>query len=103
MLFRSQAFYIPSGKVKNTNNVEVDYILYRPLQNNGGINNGMNVGIRLEDGKYVPLTILISKQSVLMDYVDIEDFKLVEKLEIFDNCRNIIETMSYALTNKDTN
>ena len=102
-LRKGQAFYIPSGKVKNTNNVEVDYILYRPLQNNGGINNGMNVGIRLEDGKYVPLTILISKQSALMDYVDIEDFKLVEKLEIFDNCRNIIETMSYALTNKDTN
>lgn len=102
-LRKGQAFYIPSGKVKNTNNVEVDYILYRPLQNNGGINNGMNVGIRLEDGKYVPLTILISKQSALMDYVDIEDFKLVEKLEIFDNCGNIIETMSYALTNKDTN
>ena len=102
-LRKGQAFYVPSGKVKNTNNVEVDYILYRPLQNNGGINNGMNVGIRLEDGKYVPLTILISKQSALMDYVDIEDFKLVEKLEIFDNCRNIIETMSYALTNKDTN
>ena len=100
---KGQAFYIPSGKVKNTNNVEVDYILYRPLQNNGGNNNGMNVGIRLEDGKYVPLTILISKQSALMDYVDIENFKLVEKLEIFDDSGNIIETISYALTNKDTN
>lgn len=102
-LRKGQAFYIPSGKVKNTNNVEVDYILYRPLQNNGGNNNGMNVGIRLEDGKYVPLTILISKQSALMDYVDIKNFKLVEKLEIFDDSGNIIETISYALTNKDTN
>lgn len=102
-LRKGQAFYIPSGKVKNTNNVEVDYILYRPLQNNGGNNNGMNVGIRLEDGKYVPLTILISKQSALMDYVDIENFKLVEKLEIFDDSGKIIETISYALTNKDTN
>lgn len=102
-LRKGQAFYIPSGKVKNTNNVEVDYILYRPLQNNGGNNNGMNVGIRLEDGKYVPLTILISKQSALMDYIDIEDFKLVEKLEIFDGSGNIIETISYALTTKDTN
>ena len=102
-LRKGQAFYIPSGKVKNTNTVEVDYILYRPLQNNGGNNNGMNVGIRLEDGKYVPLTILISKQSALMDYIDIEDFKLVEKLEIFDGSRNIIETISYALTTKDTN
>ena len=102
-LRKGQAFYIPSGKVKNTNNVEVDYILYRPLQNNGGNNNGMNVGIRLEDGKYVPLTILISKQSALMDYVDIENFKLVEKLEIFDDSGNIIETISYALITKDTN
>lgn len=102
-LRKGHTFYIPSGKVKNTNNVEVDYILYRPLQNNGGNNNGMNVGIRFEDGKYVPLTILISKQSALMDYVDIENFKLVEKLEIFDDSGNIIETISYALTNKDTN
>lgn len=102
-LRKGQAFYIPSGKVKNTNNVEVDYILYRSLQNNGGNNNGMNVGIRFEDGKYVPLTILISKQSALMDYVDIENFKLVEKLEIFNDSGNIIETISYSLTNKDTN
>ena len=65
--------------------------------------NGMNIGIRFENGKYVPLTILISKQSALMDYVDIENFKLVEKLEIFDDSGNIIETICYALTNKDTN
>ena len=101
-LRKGQAFYIPSGKVKNTNNVEVDYILYRTLHNNSGNNNGnsngMNVGIRFEDGKYVPLTILISKQSALMDYVDVEDFKLVERLEIIDGLGNIIETISYALT-----
>ena len=106
-LRKGQAFYIPSGKVKNTNNVEVDYILYRTLHNNSGNNNGnsngMNVGIRLEDGKYVPLTILISKQSALMDYVDIENFKLVERLEILDSTGEIIESISYALTNKDTN
>ena len=35
-LRKGQAFYIPSGKVKNTNNVEVDYILYRTLYNNSG-------------------------------------------------------------------
>lgn len=106
-LRKGQAFYIPSGKVKNTNNVEVDYIIYRTLHNNSGNNNGnsngMNVGIRLEDGKYVPLTILISKQSALMDYVDVENFKLVERLEILDSTGEIIESISYALTNKDTN
>lgn len=63
----------------------------------------MNIGIRYENGKYIPITILISKQSALMDYVDTEDYKLVEKLEILDGLGNIIETISYALTNKDTN
>lgn len=96
-LRKGQAFYIPSGKVKNTNNVKVDYILYRTLDNN----NGMNLGVRRESGKFVPLTILISKQSSLMNYVDIENFKLVEKLEITDMRENVIETISYALSNKD--
>ena len=49
----------------------------------------------------MPLTILIHKQSALMDYVDIEDFKLVERLEILDSSGNVIETISYALANKD--
>lgn len=102
-LRKGKTFYIPSGKVKNTNNVNVDYILYCTLLNNNGNDNGMNVGIRFENGKYVPLTILISKQSALMDYVDIKDFKLVERLEILDKSGDIIETISYALTNKDTN
>lgn len=102
-LRKGKAFYVPSGKVKNTNDVEVDYIMYRTLynnsENNNGNMNGMNVGIRFENGKYVPLTILISKQSSLMNYIDSKDFKLVEKLEIFDNSENIIETISYGLTN----
>lgn len=106
-LRKGRAFYIPSGKVENTNNVEVDYILYRTLYNNSGNNNGnsngMNIGIRFENRKYVPITILVSKQSALMSYVDIEDFKLVERLEILDNAGNIIETISYALINKDAN
>ena len=96
-LRKGRAFYIPSGKVKNTNNVKVDYILYRKLDNN----NGMNIGIRQELGKYVPLTILTSKQSSLMNYVDVENFKLVEKLEITDMTGNTIESISYALSNID--
>lgn len=89
-LRKGRAFYIPSGKVKNTNNVRMDYILYRTLDNN----NGMNLGIRQESEKFVPLTILISKQSSLMNYVDSENFKLVEKLEIVDLSGSIIETIS---------
>lgn len=92
--YNTQVFYIPSGKVKNTNNVKVDYILYRTLDSN----NGMNLGIRKEKGKFVPLTILISKQSSLMNYIDKENFKLVEKLEIKDAIGNVIESISYALS-----
>ncbi|MBD5457410.1 MAG: hypothetical protein HDR27_02425 [Lachnospiraceae bacterium] len=98
-LRKGQAFYIPSGKVKNTNNVRVDYILYRTLDNN----NGMNIGIRQELGKFVPLTILISRQSSLDNYIDVENFKLVEKLEITDLLGNIIETISYAISKDAVN
>ena len=97
-LRKGQAFYIPSGKVKNTNNVKVDYILYRTLDNN----NGMNIGIKQESGKFVPLTVLISRQSSLNSYIDVGNFKLVEKLEITDMLGNIIETISYAIS-KDAN
>lgn len=93
-LRKGQAFYVPSGKVKNTNNVNVDYILYRTLDSNIG----MNIGIRQELGKYVPLTVLVSKQSSLMNYVDVENFKLVERLEITDMAGKIIESISYAIT-----
>lgn len=93
-LRKGQAFYVPSGKVKNTNNVNVDYILYRTLDSNIG----MNIGIRQELGKYVPLTILVSKQSSLMNYVDVENFKLVERLEITDMTGKVIESISYAIT-----
>lgn len=106
-LRKGKVFYIPSGKVKNTNNVEVNYILYRTLYNNSGNNNGnsngINIGIRLERDKYVPLTILISKQSALMNYVDIDDCKLVKKLEILDNRGNILETINHVSIAKDTN
>jgi hypothetical protein len=96
-LRKGHVFYIPSRKVQNTNNVKVDYIIYRTLYNNNNNDTGINLGIRFENGKYVPLTILVSKQSSLMNYVDIKDFKLVEKLEIYDDSENIIETLTYAL------
>lgn len=37
-----------------------------------------------------------------MNYIDIENFKLVEKLEITDMMGNIIESISYALCSADT-
>lgn len=36
-----------------------------------------------------------------MNYVDVENFKLVEKLDITDMKGNIIESICYAISNKD--
>ena len=35
-----------------------------------------------------------------MKYVDVENFKLVEKLEITDMSGNVIESISYALSDR---
>lgn len=89
-----QVFYVPSGKVKNTNNVEVDYIIYRTIGSKG-----KNIGIRLEEGVYVPLTILISKQIRLDRYLEDTEKKIVSKLIIYDNMNNIIEVIDYKANN----
>ena len=55
-------FYIPSGKVKGTASVQMNYIVHRKINNvspTGITQNGINIGIRSEKGVYTPLTILI--------------------------------------------
>ena len=51
-LINGKIFYLPSGKVQNTADVEVDYIAYDKLINispTGTTYNGINVGIRKID------------------------------------------------------
>lgn len=57
--------------------------------------NGNNIGIRDENGIYVLLTILISKQSDLEEYITDEELKIVRKLEIEDKQGNVIDFVSY--------
>ena len=92
-------FYIPSGKVRSTANVKMDYIVHEKLKNINptGINqNGINIGLRKIDNDYIPLTVLISKESDLEKYIKSDELKLVNKLEIIDEADNVIDFVSYA-------
>lgn len=90
-LRNGMAFYIPSGKVKNTKDVELDYIIFNVVDNKG-----MNIGIRNVGNVHVPITILISKQIDQKKYLDDSEFKLVRKLEIVDEHGNILEEKCYT-------
>lgn len=60
-------FYLPSGKVNGTANVQMDYMVhkkYTVASPTGTTQNGNNIGIRKESGIYVPLTILVSKRKI---------------------------------------
>lgn len=86
------------GKVNGTVNVQMDYIVYKKLNNvrpTGITQNGINVGIRKENDVYVPLTILISKHSDVEEYIKQEDLKIVKSLEIKDEDGNVIDAVSY--------
>lgn len=98
-LLTGTMFYIPSGQVRNTAEVEMDYISYKKIKNvapTGITYNGINVGIRKSDsGAYVPLTILISPNSDIEEYIKTEELKIVKKLSVRDDQGNVIEERSY--------
>lgn len=97
-------FYIPSGKVKGTASVQMNYIVHRKINNvspTGITQNGINIGIRSEKGVYIPLTILISKASDLEEYIKSEDLKIVKSLEIKDKSGRIIDSISYEFIMKE--
>lgn len=91
-------FYLPSGKVNGTLSVQMDYIVYKKLNNispTGITQNGINVGIRKENNEYIPLTILVSKHSDVEEYIKQEDLKIVKSLEIKDKDGTVIDAVSY--------
>ena len=71
---------------------------YNIVSPTGNVQNGNNIGIREENGVYVPLTILISKQSDLEEYINDEELKIVRQLEIKDKQGNIIDSVTYEFT-----
>jgi len=87
-----RVFHIPDRSVPNTQSVKCDYLIYRNLNNKG-----MNVGIRYEEGSFIPLTILISKSSNLTKYIDATASKIVKELKIIDlSTNNILEDIIYS-------
>lgn len=96
-----RVFYLPERYVPNTKNVRVDYLVQRIV--NG---KGLNLGIRYEDGRFIPLTILISKSSNPDKYVDIKNQKVVSRLlitdiESGDEIENIIYTDDFIVHMSD--
>lgn len=98
-LITGTMFYLPSGHVRNTAEVEMDYISHMKLKNaapTGITYNGINIGIRKTDnGAYVPLTILISSNSNIEEYVRKEDLKIIRKVTVTDSDNNVVEERSY--------
>lgn len=87
-----QVFHCPDGRVPNTKDVEMDYIILREVSQKG-----LNVGLRLaDDGScYVPLTILVSKPGDIKRYVDGCPEKRVRRLEITEGGKPV-ERIVYA-------
>lgn len=72
-----RVFYVPDRTVPNTGSVKSDYILFRQIDTKG-----MNVGLKYENGYFMPFTNLISKSSCLDEYISSTTQKIVTKLII---------------------
>lgn len=58
--------------------------------------NGINIGLRKIDGNFIPLTILVSTNSNIEEYIENEQVKIIKCLTIRDNNNNVIlEKFSY--------
>ena len=90
-LITGRCFYLPTGKVKNKANVEVDYLIFNEIDGKG-----LNVGIRNTKGRFVPITMLIAKTSNREAYIKDAERKLVKTLEVVNKGDGeILESVSY--------
>ena len=94
-LIHGDAFFIPSGHVKNTAKVEADYLIFHMSNTKG-----LNYGLRKVGDAYVPITILISKSSDPDEYLEDSIQKIIKKLEILDMNDNILGTIDKCKTNE---
>lgn len=86
-----RVFYIPDKNVPNTKCVKADYIIQRMINKKG-----LNLGIRFADGRFIPLTILISKSSNPDKYVSTNK-RIVSRLLITDiHSGQMIEDIIYS-------
>lgn len=103
VLLNGTIFYLPNKRVRNTAEVEMDYIAYQKLENispHGITYNGINVGIRKCEEVYVPLTILVSPNSNVEEYITDEQLKIVKSVYVTNRYGTVIEEKHYNATLK---
>ena len=86
-------FWVPNGKVRNTQNVKMDYLLYKEIGTKG-----VSVGIRYEDQAYIPLTVLIARPSNKEKHLQDGQKRNISKLIIYDENEKIVEYHTYNNT-----
>ena len=86
-LLNGTAFYLPSGRVKNTVNVKADYIVYNNIDGKG-----INYGLQKKGAVFVPITILIARSRRATCYLEKSKFKLIKRVDVLDENGNIIES-----------
>ncbi|MBE6017176.1 MAG: hypothetical protein E7233_06150 [Lachnospiraceae bacterium] len=97
-LKNGRVFYLPSGNVKNTANVNVDFIIYDKLKlltTTEPAYNGINIGLRQVNNDYIPITILVSKASDIEEYIINEQAKIVRSLQIFSEQNELLSEIHY--------
>lgn len=87
-----RVFYVPDKLVQNTVNVSVDYLLFREISGKG-----LNIGIRYECGRFIPLTILVSRAININKYINYANEKVVQRLKILSISNDeMIEDIIYT-------
>ena len=90
ILKNGMCFYLPTGKVQNTANVKLDYLVFTDIDGKG-----LNLGIRhTSDDKYVPISMLIAKTKNKELYIEGSERKMVESLTILEKPK-VIEVINY--------
>ena len=80
-----RVFFCPGQIVKNSPNVKLDYIVHRQISNRG-----LNLGLRFENNVQSPITILPSRPSDYLKYVDQSNAKIVKHLKIVEDASNTV-------------
>lgn len=87
-------FYVENGKLSGTD-IRIDYIKSKSISGKG-----VHLGMRYEEGVYVPLTLLIDRAINPTKTVEkLAEIK-VQKLEIIEN-EKIVETIEYYSTKNE--
>lgn len=81
-------FYVEGGKLKNSD-IKIDYLKSKIISTKG-----VNLGVRLEEGVYVPITMLIDRAINPTETTEELDELKVLKLEIIEDGK-IVETVLY--------